>query len=58
MGKHNTRVLITPPKLAELQRRPLLMDSGDIELDQAWSGLLTLHTGYQQTAVYSLAFGC
>lgn len=54
VGKANTLVLITPTKLAELERRPLLMDSGDADLDQQWSGLTTLYTGYQQTAVYSL----
>lgn len=52
--KLNTIVLITPSKLSELSHRPLLMDSGSADLDSAWSGLITVHTGYQQTAVYPL----
>ncbi|MFT6101899.1 MAG: putative polyphosphate/ATP-dependent NAD kinase [Granulosicoccus sp.] len=55
--KQNTIVLITPSKLAELEHRPLLMDSGDVALDSEWSGLTTVHTGYQQTAVYPLNRG-
>ncbi len=57
VGKDNVQVLITPDKLAELDNRPLLMDSGDPELDRQWSGWVTLHTGYQQTAVYPLSDG-
>ncbi|MFT7388914.1 MAG: putative polyphosphate/ATP-dependent NAD kinase [Candidatus Endobugula sp.] len=55
--QHNTVVLITPSKLAELVHRPLLMDSGDALLDREWAGLMTVHTGYQQTAVYPLNSG-
>jgi predicted polyphosphate/ATP-dependent NAD kinase len=54
IGKQNTRVLLTPRKLAEFEQRPLLMDSGDSSLDQQWAGLMTIYTGYQQTAVYPL----
>jgi predicted polyphosphate/ATP-dependent NAD kinase len=57
VGKHNTRVLIAPTKLAEFEQRPLLIDSGDPVLDQQWSGLITLYTGYQQTVVYPLSNG-
>ncbi|EGG95185.1 hypothetical protein IMCC1989_1496 [gamma proteobacterium IMCC1989] len=52
--KAQTLVLITPSKLAELEHRPLLMDSGDTELDSEWAGLITVHTGYRQTAVYPI----
>jgi len=55
--QQNTVVLITPSKLAELVHRPLLMDSGDALLDREWAGLMTVHTGYQQTAVYPLNSG-
>ncbi len=54
IGKDNMVVLLTPSKLAEYENRPLLMDSGDPLLDQQWAGLITLHTGYQQTVVYPL----
>lgn len=52
--KQQTIVLMTPSKLSELAHRPLLMDSGMPELDHLWAGLITVHTGYQQTAVYPL----
>ena len=57
VGKQNTRVLVTPSKLAELDKRPLFIDSGSPELDQQWSGLITVYTGYQETAVYPLSCG-
>lgn len=56
-GKDNTVVLITPSKLAELDKRPLFIDSGNIAIDQQWAGWVTVHTGYQQTAVYPLSCG-
>ena len=52
--KAQTVVLITPSKLSELEHRPLLMDSGDVALDEQWAGLITVHTGYRQTAVYPI----
>jgi predicted polyphosphate/ATP-dependent NAD kinase len=52
--KPQTVILITPSKLAELEHRPLLMDSGDVALDAQWAGLITVHTGYRQTAVYPI----
>jgi predicted polyphosphate/ATP-dependent NAD kinase len=52
--KPQTVILITPSKLAELEHRPLLMDSGDAALDAQWAGLITVHTGYRQTAVYPI----
>jgi predicted polyphosphate/ATP-dependent NAD kinase len=55
--KAQTVVLITPSKLAELAHRPLLMDSGDVTLDKQWEGLITVHTGYRQTAVYPINSG-
>jgi len=57
VGKEQTQVLITPLKLAELSKRPLIMDSGDAVLDVQWSGWITVCTGYQQTAVYPLGCG-
>jgi len=57
IGKDKLQVLVTPTKLAELKNRPLLIDSGDTALDRQWCGWVTLHTGYQQTAVYPLSDG-
>lgn len=52
--KQNTYVLITPSKLEELEQRPLLIDSGDVELDKEWSGWIKVYTGYEQTLLYPL----
>lgn len=52
--KQSTLVLITPSKLAELDHRPLLMDSGNADLDKQWAGLITIYSAYQHTAVYPL----
>ena len=57
VGKANTVVLMTPSKLAELEKRPLFIDSGDIDIDQQWAGWVTVHTGYQHSAVYPLSCG-
>lgn len=57
VGKDNICLLITPNKLAALDKRPLLMDSGDIELDRDWSGWISIITGYQQQSIYPLSNG-
>jgi predicted polyphosphate/ATP-dependent NAD kinase len=57
VGKAQTHILITPNKLAALEKRPLLIDSGNPALDKQWAGWVNLHTGYQQTSVYPLSDG-
>jgi len=57
IGKSNVVVLITASKLAELGQRPLFIDSGSTDLDKSWAGWITLHTAYQETAVYPLSCG-
>jgi predicted polyphosphate/ATP-dependent NAD kinase len=57
VGKENIDVLISPKKLSEFAERPLFMDSGNIDLDKAWSGWIKVIVGYQQTVMYPLSAG-
>jgi predicted polyphosphate/ATP-dependent NAD kinase len=45
------------PKLAALRGRPLLVDTGDPEVDALLAGYLEVITGYRETAVYRVAAG-
>lgn len=57
IGKNNILLLLTPNKLAALNGRSLLMDSGDTELDRQWQGWIPIITGYQQQSTYPLYSG-
>lgn len=57
VSRENLLVVITPAKLAQINNRPLLIDSGDAELDKAWSFWLPIIIGYRQVAMYPLACG-
>lgn len=57
LGRDNIRVLATKTKITELQRRPLLIDSNDAEIDKAWSGRVEVITGYRDKIYYSLSCG-
>jgi len=57
VGKDNICLVITPNKLAALNGRPLLMDSGDLVLDCEWSGWISIITGYQEYTTYPLSSG-
>lgn len=54
VGKPALVVVATSTKLAELEQRPLLLDSWDAELNRAWAGLVPVITGYEQTVLYPL----
>lgn len=54
VGKTNLQVISTKTKITALQGRPLIIDSGDIELDQSWRGSIEVLTGYQDNIVYPL----
>ncbi|GGY31912.1 ATP-NAD kinase [Bacterioplanes sanyensis] len=55
IGKANFDVMATKTKLTSLQGRPLIVDSSDPELDQAWSGSIEVITGYQDRVIYPVA---
>ncbi|MFT5082782.1 MAG: putative polyphosphate/ATP-dependent NAD kinase [Lentisphaeria bacterium] len=54
VGRGNLWIVATKAKLNALQNRPLLIDSGDQELDRQWQGLVPVITGYQDTVLYRL----
>lgn len=53
-GRERLLVLATEAKLAALAGRPLLLDTGDPELDDALSGHVRVITGRHAAAVYRL----
>lgn len=55
IGKENIIVMATKTKLAELQGRPLIVDSGDVELDQSLAGVIAVVTGYHDSVLYRIA---
>jgi len=54
LGRGQVVVLATHAKLEALDGRPLRLDTGDAALDEAWSGLWPVTTGYQQQVLYAV----
>ena len=54
-GRDSIVVVATPAKLAGLRGRPLLVDTGDAELDGELAGHLTVITGPSDRTVYRVA---
>lgn len=54
LGRDGIHVLATRAKLASLQGRPLLLDSGDAALDQSLAGLIPVMIGYEDQVLYRL----
>lgn len=52
LGRSRVLVLASPNKLEALAGRPLRLDTGDADLDRAWSGRWPVITGYQQSMWY------
>lgn len=50
--KENIFVVATKTKLTQLNQRPLIIDTGDSELDQLLSGYITVITGYNDRVLY------
>ena len=48
-------MLATKTKLSALAGRPLIVDTGDVELDQALSGFIRVTTGYRDYIMYRVA---
>lgn len=55
LGKKNISVISTKTKIQALQGRALLIDSGDVQLDQEWSGTIEVITGYHDRIVQPLS---
>jgi predicted polyphosphate/ATP-dependent NAD kinase len=54
VGRENVMVIATPNKLAALRGRPLLVDTGDRQIDEMMSGYIRVITGYRRRAVYQV----
>jgi len=55
LGPAGLLVVATQTKLRELAGRPLLVDTGEAELDEALCGWIEVVTGYQQHVLYRVA---
>jgi predicted polyphosphate/ATP-dependent NAD kinase len=51
-GKESIVVAATEGKLASLEGAPLMVDTGDPELDRSLSGYVAVITGYRRKAIY------
>lgn len=56
LGKDNLQVISTKAKISALEGRPLIVDSGDNELDESFSGTIEVTTGYQDQIIYPVGF--
>lgn len=54
LGKKNIRLISTKTKIRALNGRPLIMDSGDPQLDKDWAGTIEITTGYRDQIVHTL----
>ena len=48
-------MIATNEKLRSLEGRPLLLDSGSIQLDKELAGVRQIVTGYEQRTLYKLS---
>jgi predicted polyphosphate/ATP-dependent NAD kinase len=55
VGRENILVICLASKIAALQGRPLLVDTGDPEVDRLMSGYLQVVTGYHEKIIYKVA---
>lgn len=56
LGRKNLRVVATRSKLKSFSQRPLVMDSGDADLDREWQGYIPVITGFDDVVFYPLGF--
>ncbi|MAD45127.1 MAG: ATP-NAD kinase [Oceanospirillaceae bacterium] len=54
LGKKQVLLVSAKSKLTALKGRPLVIDSGDPQLDKEWAGSMEVITGYRDQVVYPL----
>jgi predicted polyphosphate/ATP-dependent NAD kinase len=52
VGRENVVVLATSTKLNSLRGRPLLVDTGDHEVDRVMAGFVRVTTGYRRSSIF------
>lgn len=57
VGRDHLQIVATRGKLRGLEGRPLLVDTGDPDLDQALCGLIPVLTGYEDQVLYPVDNG-
>lgn len=57
VGPGNVTIIGSKSKLAALQGRPLLVDTGDADLDRDFSGVFPILTGYEDQVLYRVTGG-
>ena len=55
IGPPHIWVICVPEKIHSLAGRPLLVDSGDLILDEELSGFISVITGYRESIIYPVA---
>lgn len=55
VGRDNVVVVATPDKIHSLRGRPLLVDTGDEQVDKMLEGYIRIVTGYREEAVYRVS---
>lgn len=53
-GKQNILLVASKTKLANLNGRPLIVDSGDLKVDRQLAGLIQVVTGYHDQVLYPI----
>ncbi len=56
IGRANILVICLPSKIAALQGRPLLVDTGDAGIDRLLAGYIQVITGYHERIIYKIMF--
>lgn len=54
VGRDNLIILSTKTKLSQLEGRPLITDTSDVELDKSLAGHIAVVTGYQDIVLYPI----
>nr|WP_320134862.1 ATP-NAD kinase family protein [uncultured Amphritea sp.] len=55
LGRENIILVATKSKIKALEGRPLIVDSGDLELNHQLAGLIRVVTGYRDAILYRVA---